>query len=191
MIGVEDLLELLLLFWIVPQFAFTPLWLALSRRIGKKRLWMLGMGILSLSFAGNLALGPGTVVLVLSLVFALGLGTGIAGVVVYSLKADVVDFDELRTGERKEGAYAAVWNFIRKAGSGISIILAGYLLQWSGFVPNVEQVPAVRWTILGLAGGLPAVCYAIGLVLFRRYSLNEAEHAEVVDQLRRRNRSGT
>ncbi|MCE2391115.1 MAG: MFS transporter [Proteobacteria bacterium] len=190
-IGVEDLLELLLLFWIVPQFIFTPLWLALSRRIGKKRLWMLGMGILSLAFGGNMALGPGTVALVLSLVFALGLGTGIAGVVVYALKADVVDYDEMLTGERKEGAYAAVWNFIRKAGGGISIILAGYLLQRSGFVPNAEQTSTVRWTILSLAGGFPAVTYAIGLFLFRRYSLNEAEHAVVVEQLRRRGPPGT
>ena len=189
-IGVEDLLELLLAFWIVPQFVFTPVWLALSRRIGKKRLWMLGMGILSVSFAGQMALGPGTVVLVLGLVFALGMGTGIAGVVVHALKADVVDYDELRTGERKEGAYAAVWNFVRKAGAGLSVVLMGYLLQAAGFVPNAEQSPAVRWTILALAGGFPAVCYAIGLALFRRYSFNEAEHAEVAARLRRASRSG-
>ena len=35
-------------------------------------------------------------------------------------------------------------------------------------------------------GGLPATGYAIGMILFSRFSLNQAEHAEVLAQLHER-----
>ena len=65
-------------------------------------------------------------------------GIGIASVVVPSIKADIIDFDELQTGERKEGAYTAAWNFIRKAGAGLAIGGSGLLLQWSGYDGEAE-----------------------------------------------------
>ena len=40
--------------------------------------------------------------------------------------------------------------------------------------------------ILLIAGGFPATGYAIGMILFSRFSLNEAEHAEVLAQLHER-----
>ena len=117
----------------------------------------------------------------------LAAGMGIGAVVVPSIKADIIDYDELQTGERKEGVYTAAWNFIRKAGAGLALGFSGLLLQWAGYDATAEvQTNEVRTTILVIAGGLPAVGYAIGLLLFSRFSLNEAEHAVVLAQLRER-----
>ena len=61
-----------------------------------------------------------------------------------SLKADVIDLDELRTGERKEGAYFAAWSLVTKIGGAILASSAGFALGVAGYVPNVEQSAASR-----------------------------------------------
>jgi len=186
-LGRYDLQELLIGLYVVPQFLLIPLWLHLSKRVGKKTLWMWGMAAMVPGYGGIIWSAEGGPVLIMGLVIILASGIGIAAVVVPSIKADIIDYDELQTGERKEGVYTAAWNFIRKAGAGLAIGASGLLLQWAGYDAEAEvQSQAVRTTILVIAGGLPAIGYAIGMILFGRFSLNETEHAEVLAQLRRR-----
>jgi GPH family glycoside/pentoside/hexuronide:cation symporter len=186
-LGRYDLQEVLIGFYAVPQFLLIPVWIRLSRRIGKKTLWLWGMAAMIPGYGGIIWGAEGGPALVMVLVTILAAGIGIGSVVVPSIKADIIDFDELRTGERKEGAYTAAWNFIRKAGAGLAIGASGLLLQWSGYDGEAEaQTQTVKNTILFIAGGMPAAGYAIGMILFSRFSLNEAEHASVLVELQRR-----
>jgi GPH family glycoside/pentoside/hexuronide:cation symporter len=186
-LGRYDLQEVLISFYAVPQFLLIPLWIYLSRRVGKKKLWMWGMAGMVPGYGAIVFLAEAGPALLMAQVTFIAAGIGIASVVVPSIKADIIDYDELQTGERKEGVYTAAWNFIRKAGAGLAIGCSGLLLQWSGYDGEAEvQTETVRTTILVIAGGLPAIGYAIGLVLFSRFSLNEAEHAEVLAQLHER-----
>ena len=186
-LGRYELQEVLIALYVVPQILFIPLWLSLSKRVGKKTLWMWGMAAMIPGYGGIIFGAQGGPLLIMVLVPILAAGMGIASIVVPSIKADIIDYDELQSGERKEGVYTAAWNFIRKAGGGLAIGFSGLLLQWSGYDGSAEvQTETVRVTILVIAGGLPATGYAIGLILFSRFSLNEAEHAEVLAQLRER-----
>ncbi|MGE4606007.1 MAG: MFS transporter [Myxococcota bacterium] len=186
-LGRYELQEVLIGFFAIPQFAFIPLWIYLSKRVGKKTLWMWGMAAMIPGYGGIIWATEGGPVLIMGLVTILAAGIGIGSVVVPSIKADIIDYDEFQTGERKEGVYTAAWNFIRKTGAGLAIGASGLLLQWSGYDAEAEvQTEAVRTTILVIAGGLPAAGYAIGMILFSRFSLNEAEHAEVLAQLHER-----
>ena len=105
--------------------------------------------------------------------------SGAGAVVLPSIQADIIDFDEYQTGERKEGAYLAVWNLIRKASGSVVALLTGFVLQFSGFIPNVEQSDEVQLWILGLFCLLPAFCYLAGAFIWYRFSFNEIEHADV------------
>ena len=87
--------------------------------------------------------------------------------------------DEHRTGQRKEGVYFAAWNFVYKGATGVMLLLTGFVLQGAGFVPNQEQTMTVQVSIVTLYGLFPLVCYAIGAFLFRRFKLDEAEHAKI------------
>jgi GPH family glycoside/pentoside/hexuronide:cation symporter len=186
-VGRYDLQEVLIGLYAVPQFLLIPLWIHLSKRIGKKTLWMWGMAAMIPGYGGIIWGAEGGALLIMGLVIILASGIGIASVVVPSIKADIIDYDELQTGERKEGIYTAAWNFIRKAGAGLAIGASGLLLQWAGYDGEAEvQSEAVRTTILVIAGGVPAIGYAIGMILFSRFSFNSAEHAGVLAQLRQR-----
>jgi GPH family glycoside/pentoside/hexuronide:cation symporter len=106
-------------------------------------------------------------------------GGGCGAVVGPSIQADLIDWDELRTGERKEGAYFALWSFVRKGAFGITAGAAGLALGWTGFVPNAEQPPETLLALRALFGLFPGACFLLGTVLFLRFRFTQDEHAAV------------
>ena len=108
-----------------------------------------------------------------------GIGGGCGAVVGPSIQADVIDYDEYMTGERKEGSYFAIWNFVRKSATGFTAMFAGFALELAGFVPNAEQTEAARYAIRSLMGLFPGACFLIGTLLMLRFRLNQAEHETI------------
>ena len=179
--------EVFIVTYFLPQFALTPLWIWLGNYFSKKSLWLFSMTALTLGYGTIFFTSESSFGVLFLVIFLLGLGGGCGAVVAPAIQADVIDYDEYLTGERKEGAYTAIWNFIRKAAGGVTAGVTGFVLQYVGYVPNApDQSEAVQTAILALIGLLPAACYAIGTLLFLRFSLNEDEHRRIVKILRER-----
>lgn len=178
-VGTPRLAPVFILCYMVPSFASVPLWLPLARRYGKKTIWTCSMIGTALSFGGMFFLTEGSVILISVLAFAAGTAAGAGGTIGPSVQSDVIDWDEHQTGQRKEGAYFAAWNFVFKASFGLTLMLTGFVLQVSGFVPNQVQTEGVKTAILSLYALYPLVCFLVGAALFSRFDLNESEHAEI------------
>jgi GPH family glycoside/pentoside/hexuronide:cation symporter len=159
-----------------------PLGIVLADRIDKGRLWLLAMittcvGFVALTFISPTS--PALLALLLATLAALGVAAGVGSICAPAIKADIIDFDEHETGERKEGAYLAVWQFVRKCSGSLTPALALGSLELAGFQPNVEQSETVIWVIRGFFGLFPALCFAAGIYIFLRFRFNEREHAQV------------
>jgi GPH family glycoside/pentoside/hexuronide:cation symporter len=177
-VGMDGMMVFILLVYTIPQFVFTPMWIRLARVFGKKKLWAFTMWLNAAVFVGYFfALDYQALIWFLS--FMLGFASGCGAVVAPAIKADVIDYDEYLTGERKEGTYYAVWNLVRKGAASLTAIATGLVLQFTGFEPNVEQTETVKLAMRSLFALLPAACYIIGAIMFMRFSFNEAEHSEV------------
>ena len=176
---------LILIIYQLPQFLFAPLWIKLSRVTGKRNLWIAGTVISALSFGSLVFAGPGDDLWVYTCCFFAGVGGGTGAVLPSAMQADIVDYDEYTTGERKEGAYLSVWNLIRKISGSVTAFVVGLVLQFSGFEPNVEQNAATQDAIRYLLALMPAGCYLIGAVLLLKYTFNEQEHRAVRAELDR------
>lgn len=185
-VGTPHLAPLFILCYMVPSIASVPLWIPLSRRTGKKRLWVFSQVLTAVSFGGMFFLEEGSVVLISVLAATAGVAAGAGGTVSPSIQADVIDFDEFHTGERKEGAYFAAWNFVFKSAYGITLMLTGYVLQAAGFVPNAEQTETVKFALKCMYAVYPFVCYSFGALILTRFSLNESEYKQVRAELDRR-----
>ena len=118
-----------------------------------------------------------------------GFSSGGADVVFPSLEADVIDYDEYRTGQRREGMYFAAWHFAAKTALGGAAMLTGFVLAASGFEPNVEQGESARFAIRALMSLFPLVCYGTGTLLFLRFRLTRDAHAEIRAALDARSRA--
>ena len=181
-----DLIGVIPAFYIFATIASVPLWVWLSRQFGKRNVWVVAMFGTAFSFGLMFFVGEGELVFLSVLLIAAGLGSGCGGVVGPSILADVIDEDEYRTGERKEGVYSAAWGFAIKAGQGLIVFLVGMVLQLSGFEPNVEQTQTANLAIRSLLAGIPFVTFLVGAIVFRRFGLNAAEHAHIRATLAKR-----
>jgi GPH family glycoside/pentoside/hexuronide:cation symporter len=95
------------------------------------------------------------------------------------MAADVIDYDELRTGKRREAQYMAFWTMIPKlvAIPGSSIPLA--VLAAVGYVPNQVQTEEVMFWIRFIYSIFPATFYLTALLIVSRYPISERIHQEI------------
>ncbi len=190
-VGAPALAPAIILTYMIPSSMSVPMWLPLSRRFGKIRLWMFSMMLTGLSFGGMFSLpfleaGETRIFAFFFFAFFAGLAAGCGGTIAPSIQSDIIDYDEYTTGERKEGSYFAAFNFVFKSAAGVMIFITGYVLQFSGFVPNQEQTMTVQVAMVTLYGLLPLVCYIIGAILFSRFTLNEDDYARIRVEIQKR-----
>ena len=138
-LNAPDLTEALIAMYFIPQFAFTPLWIWLGKYFSKKSLWVFSMVAMAFAYTAIFFLANSESWVFFGVVFLLGLGGGCGQIVAPSIQADVIDYDEYLTGERKEGAYTAIWNFIRKAAAGVTAAITGFALEYAGYIPNAAE----------------------------------------------------
>lgn len=148
----------------------------LSLRRGKARVYSLSMLIGALYFPVLFFMGflPGVPPLAQGLLFMAPVGLAMAGVFVFpnALMADIIDYDALRTGERREGIYYAAQNFVENITLALhSAILAG-LLALGGTADNPLGIR--------LVGPVAGVAILIGYLIFRRYTLPDSVTADTV-----------
>jgi Na+/melibiose symporter-like transporter len=71
---------------------------------------------------------------------AAGLGLGGAMLLPWSMLPDVVDADELQTGERREGDFYGLFVMLQKVGLGLALAGSSLALGAAGYVsPETEQ----------------------------------------------------
>lgn len=151
-----------------------PLWVRVSRRFGKRDTWLAAMLLAAAAFAGLGFLGRGDVTAAVGLLVLAGSAMGCGSVLSPSILADVIDDDERRTGERKEGVYSASLTFMLKLGTALATAASGVVLSAVGFEPNAEQSERSLLGIRLLFGGMPFLGFAIGALLFTRMPRDRA-----------------
>ena len=160
-------------FYIGPMILSVPLWIRLSRRFGKRNVWLVAMLGAAASYASLFGLEANDLVLAAVLLAGAGFWSGCGGPLGPSLLAEVIDYDERRTGERKEGIYFAAWALVQKTSTALVVLVVGIALQLSGFEANAEQSPAADLAIRFCLAGLPCLMFAVGALAFRGFSLDE------------------
>jgi GPH family glycoside/pentoside/hexuronide:cation symporter len=175
----DQVLALFLLLYFASGFFFLPLWVVIARRIGKLEAWLVSFGV---GISAGIALffgGKGDVLYVALLHVWAGLAFGAGGLLVPSMQADVVDYDELHTGKRREAQFAAFWAIVPKlvAIPGAALPIAA--LAAIGYVPNQVQTPDVQLGIRAIYALVPAAFSIVSFFLARLYPITEAVHAEI------------
>ncbi len=172
-------------------FVFLFVWNAVSRHIGKKAVYMIGMvfwiGVQAVLFFVQ----PDQVNLALFLAALAGVGVATAYIVPWSMMPDVIEYDELRTGKRREGVFYGLMVLLQKFGLAAGQFVIGVVLQGAGFISaegqaQVTQPDSALFAIRLLIGPAPTVILIIGIALTAFYPLTKEKHAEIVAELERR-----
>ncbi len=102
-----------------------------------------------------------------------------------SMGADVMDFDELNTGKRREGSFSACSSYTQKLGLSLGALASGIVLEKViGFDAKLPAQSAE--TLLGIKvylAGIPIVGVTAALLLVLQFPLTQAKVAEIRSQL--------
>jgi GPH family glycoside/pentoside/hexuronide:cation symporter len=186
----SDLAEVFLMLYLVTGMAFLPGWMFISRKIGKKSAWLTSMAVNTGSFFMVFFLGPGDVIIYGILVFLSGIGFGATLAIPSAIQADVIDYDEWLTGERREGQYVGLWSIAKKLAAAVGVGLAFSVLGTVGYTPNVAQSEQVTFTLRTLYALVPSVCNLIAIVIAMAYPMDSKTHRALRNAIDNRNQSG-
>ncbi|MDP2777390.1 MAG: MFS transporter, partial [Anaerolineales bacterium] len=177
---------------LVTSVIVLPFWVWLARKLGKQRAYIIGMSFWAIVQLLIYSIQPGQITYILVLAVMAGISVSTAHVLPDAIFPDVIEWDELHTGHRREGIYYGVKNFVRKLTGALAIFIALQTLGWFGY-----QSPPVGATQFSQpASALQAIRFLIGplgtLFLFGAvtmawfYPLTKERHARVRALLERK-----
>jgi GPH family glycoside/pentoside/hexuronide:cation symporter len=164
-------------------------WSKVATRVGKKAVYCMGIPLTICALFGLCFLQPGQVGLMYILAVMVGFGLSTAYLIPWSMLPDVLDLDELNTGERREGIFCGLLMQFQKIALAIALFLVGKILDWAGFVPtNPGQLRPVQpesamMAIRLLIGPVPALVLVFGLVCAYFYPITRSMHGEILLKL--------
>ena len=171
---------------------FIPVIVKISRWLDKRRAFMLG----SLSWVVVLlmisAIRADQVGLAYLLAVLAGLGIATAYVVPWSMVPDVVEYDEVRSGQRREGSYYAFASFFQKLATGAALWGMGQALALTGYMtplpsgPLLVQPQAAVNAIRIFTGPIPAVLLFFAIVFAWKYPITREKHQSTLRELAER-----
>lgn len=165
-------------------------WTNLSKRFGKKAVYFMGMGLWIIAQIGLFFIQPNQIGLLYVLAIMAGVGVSTAYLIPWSMIPDVIELDELQTGQRREGIFYAFMVFLQKLGLALGLFLVSQTLEKSGFKEAVvgQSLPvqpdlAIQAIRFGV-GPLPMVFLICGLILAYFYPLTREVHAGILLKLK-------
>ena len=162
---------------------FIPVVVWLSGRLGKQSAYAVGLSWWAVVMLALAFLPPEAQALAYLLAALAGFGVAAAHVIPWSMVPDVIEADELETGQRREGAFYGFLVFIMKTGSAFALAFVQWVLHQTGYVAGAEQPNSALLAIRVLIGPLPAALLVLSIILAFKFPINRARHAELRRQL--------
>lgn len=186
----EDLLGLFLVSNGLAFLAAVSVATYLAKIFGKKRLFMMAIGIGGLVVAGFWLPRPSDIVMMFVLQIVSSFVIGFNSPLVFAMFADAADDAEWRTGRRTTGLVFASAIFSTKAGVAIGAWMFGVVFNFYGYVPNVEQSARSLHGIIISMSWIPCGLMLVATALMQLYPLNEVLMVRIEADLKSRRNKG-
>jgi glycoside/pentoside/hexuronide:cation symporter, GPH family len=171
---------------------FIPLIVKISQRLDKRRAFMIGSLTWVIVLLGISALPSNQLGLAYLLAALAGFGIATAYVVPWSMVPDVVEYDEIRSGQRREGSYYAFASFFQKLATGVALWGMGQALALTGYITPVPSGPlpvqpqAAVNAIRIFTGPIPAVLLFLAVIFAWKYPITRESHQSTLLELAER-----
>jgi GPH family glycoside/pentoside/hexuronide:cation symporter len=161
----------------------------LGTRIGKRRAFFVSTGLSMVGYALKwICYNPDIPTLVVLPAPLLAFGLGGLFTLMPSMVADVVDLDELKTHQRREGMFGSIFWWVVKLGMAAALAGGGILLNATGFDVELEGNQTGRAIIFMRLFDIviPIIASAIAIWAVAVFPITEERAHEVREELERR-----
>ena len=161
-----------LLLYFVSGICSLPFWNRAAVWWGKRNTWAVAIALATISSAACWWLHEGSILYFSILLVCGGISFGNYLTLPPSMVADIIDYDEVSTGRRREGAYFAIWAFVTKLGAAVTGFVALQVLEHVGYVPGVAQTETVKTWMLWMYSWFPALLYLLSFITLFRFNFS-------------------
>lgn len=167
----------------------SPISVIFSNKYGKKELASIGMFFSAVVYLLLFLIKPSNMYVFLGLTSLGYIGLGVFNTVIWANIIDVIDDQEVKSGQREDGTIYAVYSFARKIGQALAGGVGGWTLSYIGYDSLVKvQTGEVLEKLYNSSTLIPALCFLIaGLVLFFLYPLSKEKVLENSNLLNQKN----
>lgn len=163
----------LLLVYFLAGVLSVPLWLWAGRRMPKHQVWIISL-ILTAGAFSLVPLVPRLGLWFFGLISLFtGAGLGADFTIPPAIQADVVDLDELQSGERRAGLFFAASTMAQKAGNALSVGIAFPLLSLAGFSTHHANSGIAVAMLVFMYCGMPSLLKLCCALLLKNFPLDE------------------
>ncbi|MGC9467980.1 MAG: MFS transporter [Anaerolineae bacterium] len=169
-----------------------PMWSWLAQRLGKRIAYLIALALWTVILMALIFLPPMAIGIAMGMSVLMGFSYSAAHMLPDAIFPDVIDWDELRTGERHEGVYYGAKNFIRKLTTAFAIFVVLQVLGWLGYQKPPDgatffmQPASVVQGIRILIGPVSSVLLIALMVVTWYYPLNRRRYERLQRLLIRR-----
>lgn len=166
-------------------FIFLLVWAKISARVGKQRVYYYGAAIWIAVSIAIFFVQPGQVTLLFVLAIIAGAGVAIGYLVPWSMLPDVIELDELETGQRREGIYYGFFVFLQKLGISLGLALSNFALEFTGYITPTDAMPfpvqpdGVLLALRIFVSLAPAAILLSSIPIVMRYPITRTRFAEI------------
>ena len=161
----------------------------LSTKIGKRRTFFIAIGISMFGYALKwFCYNPEYPLLLLVPAPFMAFGLGALFTLMGSMIADVCDYDELETYQRREGMFGSIYWWVVKLGMALALGGGGYLLNATGFDVdlNGDQTAQTIFLMRLFDAGVPVISSALAIWAVYSFPITEERAHEIRLQLEQR-----
>jgi len=165
---------------------FTPIWVIIGRKMEKRKGYYLALTLSIITPLPFLFIQPGATTALYVILFCVGIAEAANQLFPNAMVPDTVEVDELRTGERREGAFFGAWAFCRKLGMTAGAFLVSLMLSVFGLVKGGSYDVQPDSALLGVRLSytiLPIVLWIIAFLLLHRYKLSESSFNSIKKEI--------
>ncbi len=159
---------------------------SVAERIGKRRLFIIGLIGTVIFTAAFILLPPGNLPLIITTEALRQFAYGFTIPLLWAMMADVADFSEWKNHRRATAVVFSAIIFGLKAGLGIGGAIGGYLLDAYGYVPNAVQSEHALLGIRLTASIYPAIAFLLCAVCLSFYRIDKSLELEMSRELTER-----
>jgi len=175
-LDMEAYSEIILGIIFIVAAVFLPFWVWFTKKAGKKGAYFVGMIIFILPLLIISFLSQGTPAVIYTLSAVAGIGLSAAHVIPYSIIPDCIEYDEMKTGEKRAGAYFGMESFLRQLSSSLGAFITGQVLEWSGYVADMPQPRSALIALRALLGVVPGLIIISAIVALSFYRIGKRQH---------------
>lgn len=185
-LGMESSTSIIMLVLLLTLTIFLVPCRMVSDKLGKGKTYALGLAIACAAMLVSFFLPPTASVAIYAVACVAGMGFSSQWVCPHSMMPDVIEYDELVSGERREGLFYGMNTMVGKITGALGTAMVGWSLSLFGYVENAVQTETALLGIRIAYAIIPAILLLISIPLLIRYPITRESHAEVVTELEAR-----